>query len=409
MTNSKDSVTKKVLALLSDYTLSEGAHGTMIACREAGYVNLEHLHEGLTNAGYLQARRAIRSDEEQVEVTLILDESAWEDSSPEAYLSVKDMWESYRTGNKTPEHFIVPDSVYDSAINFRKSFNTYLKVKQLLIAISDHDTEVGSVLLFHYKKDSIRKEEISLNITFDELIGVELSSDKETAIEDLLKRVTLEEDAHSQERQNVLKNVIIEELEKKNFSEFFSLLYNASCALATRYKEQYKVYVDRFSVNKILNDINEKNLEYSAKINEFISSSQTKAFTIPGAIIAVGALVRTGVNLWSLVLIVFGLFMIRSFVRSANELYRESFDHLLRQVSYIFDRFYELDDSTKVHKYARDSKKEVSERIGTAKARLDKIDFYSTLMLLVGLLFLLLKIIESFTYFDISIFIEQYL
>lgn len=396
MTKNKGSVTEIIVDLLSDCCISEGDDNTLIACREAGYVNIKQLRESLASAGYSHAIRAVEERGEQVTVTLLLEDSAWERSAPEAFLSIKDMWESYRFKNEIPGAFLVPDSLYDEAVSFRDSFRAYLKVKKLLIKVSDHDTEVGSALLFHYKKDAIRKEEISLNVSFDDLVNAELSSGKDEAVDTLLQYVSLEEDAHSQERENVLKNVVIEELEKKSFSEFFPLLYDASCALLTRHNEQYKVYVDRFSVNKILNDISEKNLEYSAKVNEFVSSGQTKAFTIPGAIIAVGALVRTGVNPWALVLIVFGLFMIRNFVRSANQVYRESFDHLSRQVSYTFDRFHDLDDSTEVHQHARESKREVSDRIANAKDRLEKIDFYSTLMLIVGAVFLLVKLSESY-------------
>ena len=54
----------------------------------------------------------------------------------------------------------------------------------------------------------------------------------------------------------------------------------------------YEIYTKRFSVNKILNELDEKNLEFTSKINEFISSNQTKALTIPGALIAAGGLVK---------------------------------------------------------------------------------------------------------------------
>lgn len=387
---------ESIAIILSGYLIAEGDENTIVASRKAEFVDASELEAKLELAGYRQAKRAIKERADEIQVTLLLDDDAWESSAPEVFLSIKEMWESYKSKNDLPESFLVPDALHEEALKFREAFAIYLKVKNLLIKVSDHVTETGSVLLFHTKKDAIRKEEVSLNVNFKDLNELEISSNQNNAIESLLQCVSLEEDAHSHERQNVLKNVVIEELEKKGFKEFFPLLYCSSSCLLSRYREQYKVYVDRFSVNKILNDISEKNLEYNSKVNEFVSSGQTKAFAIPGAIIAVGALVRTGANPWSLVLIIFGLYMIKQFVTSANQVYRESFEHLSSQVSYTFDRFYDLDESSVVHKHASDSKEEVSKRIESAKKRLDNIDFYSKLMFVVGLVFLLINIASGF-------------
>ncbi|WP_431026168.1 hypothetical protein [Halomonas sp. H5] len=395
MTMIKDRKQGEVVELISDYRIVAGDDNTIVASRGSGKVDVKHVKEVLESAGYSHARRAIKQKNGEVEVTLLLDQDAWKQSVPDIFLSLRDLWENYRFRSDAPEAFIVPDDLREEAEKFMEAFCTYLKVKRLLEKVSDHTTETGSALLFHNKKDSIRKDEISLNVDYETLKDLDVSPEKDKAVDSLLQCVSLEEDAHSHERENVLKNVIVEELEKQSFTQFFPLLYHSSRSLLDRYKEQYKVYVDRFSVNKILNDISEKNLEYSSKVNEFVSSGQAKAFTIPGAIIAVGALVRTGINPLSLFVIVFGLYMIKELVMSANQIYRESFDHLSKQVSYTFDRFHELDDSTEVHKHANDSKREVSERIRKAKERLDHIDCFSKVMVWVGVAFLLITLIMS--------------
>lgn len=85
----------------------------------------------------------------------------------------------------------------------------------------------------------------------------------------------------------------------------------------------YMRFTQEVSVNKILNELDEKNLEFTSKINEFISSNQTKALTIPGALIAAGGLVKAN-ETTEAILIIAGLWMIK---KSITFLLRYSMKH----------------------------------------------------------------------------------
>lgn len=122
------------------------------------------------------------------------------------------------------------------------------------------------------------------------------------------------DDAQSPERISIMRAALLDVLEEDDNKSITSLI-NKSAKLYKRYNELLDLYTKKFSVNKILNELDQKNLEYTSKINEFVSSSQSKVFTIPGVLIAIGGLAKASGFLDS-ILIFIGLLMVCFFYKN---------------------------------------------------------------------------------------------
>ncbi|EKN6360428.1 hypothetical protein DVP20_20105, partial [Yersinia enterocolitica] len=149
-----------------------------------------------------------------------------------------------------------------------------------------------------------------------------------------------------------------------------------------------------FSINKILNELDQKNIEYTTKINEFISSSQNKAFTIPGALIAVGGLAKASGLLDSL-LIIIGLLMVYYITSTANSVHNESYDSLKRSLVDSFSRYSQFDEGAEVKEAANKISQDLYYKIDKAKDRLKSIDDMAKGMIIIGAIYLMLRILTS--------------
>ncbi|WP_219863139.1 hypothetical protein [Vreelandella piezotolerans] len=372
-------VEKTLLSYLKQFSITADDDLLVAKVTDASF-NSNYAESLISSAGYKHSKSAISREGDVVYIKLLIELSAWGDNDPKIFLNISDLWGYCKATNEVPDLYLVPDDILEESEKLCVSYSSYLKVKKIINEASDYVTETGSALFFYNSKDSIAREEVSLTLSFDDIFLFEISEEKEAAIGSLVRFFEIDEDAHSHERNNVLKNVIIEFIDANDSGNVIPNMYNSAESLLKKYKEQYKVYVDRFSVNKIISDISEKNLEYSSKVNEFISSGQTKAFAIPGAIIAIGTIVRVQPSYLGAILVFVGLCLVNYFVTSANKVYLESYVQLRKQVIYTFDRFKDLDSSTEVFSHAESSKKVLLDRIDKAEERLEDIDFYSSLV-----------------------------
>lgn len=370
----------KILELLQDFSFVRHDEDTLIGKCDHYNKDSSVIEEALHLAGYKYYKKAVVNSSGEITVTLLMSSHVWEKGEPHIFLSLNDFWDHCTASKLVPSLYIMPDEDIEASEKICIRYKSYLKLKDIICKVSDYNTDSETALLLCNNGESVKAREFPLLISRSELALFKISEDKENSLDSLVSFFQIEEDVHSHERNNVLKNVIVEFLEKNATENLFSSLYNSADALFRKYKEQYKLYVDRFSVNKVLKEISEKNLEYSSKVNEFISSGQTKAFAIPGAMIAIGTIVRTQPGFLSSMLIMIGLCLVNFFVISANQVYLESYQQLKEQVSYTFDNFKELDSSTEVFVYAERAKCTILERISKAESRLSDISFFSSLV-----------------------------
>jgi hypothetical protein len=85
-----------------------------------------------------------------------------------------------------------------------------------------------------------------------------------------------------------------------------------------KYNERYKVYVSKFSVNKILTEIESDCVSFLGKVQDAIMVQQTKAFAVPGGIVAAGAILKPATTAWDYLVILVGLIISTWMITSLN-------------------------------------------------------------------------------------------
>lgn len=298
-----------------------------------------------------------------------------------------DFWRIVTSGNKIPEDFLIINEKIASTkeSDVIEKIKLYLKWRAVILSLSVHDIPKKAIW---YLPDENGGKEIV--ITIPESLSrvkeyeVDLKS-LESAVK--LENVLLLDDAQSSERVSILKKAISDFI---GVGSSFENIIFAGERVLNRYNDLLDLYTKRFSVDKILNEIESKNLEYTTKINDYISTSQSKAFTIPGALIAVGALVKVGGFLEGL-LILIGLYMIFFIAKTANDAQRESYENLERGLTESFERYHQFDEGTEVRKAAKNTLRALHDKISKATERLDDIDGLGRWMVWLALIYMLLQ------------------
>ncbi len=225
----------------------------------------------------------------------------------------------------------------------------YLQTRSLLAELTDHcDPQDGVVkgrenLLYFIKCDNdVKKYEFRPDITWSDLSALDNPVDKYNIVEELLRYITVG-DMQDVERRAVMRSALGEQLSKISLaSQSFIMLIQNLAAFKSKYVEHHDLFVRRFSVNKVLKEISDHDLQYTSKINEIISSAQGKALTIPAALVAISAVM----NIKSAaegVAIFIGLFLSVVVVWISLKVHRDTFTHIQNQISEVFEKYESFD------------------------------------------------------------------
>lgn len=310
------------------------------------------------------------------------------DANSTVFTSIDSLWRRGLYLNQLPENYLVIKEKTSSLVpcDLVKKINLHLQWKQVVCPLTVHEIHGKTVW---YLADENGGQEVVIDIV-DNLRDVKEYSYSELSLISAknLKEIIDLKDAQANERKSILRKAISDFVgEEHNFRNVVS----AGERVLNRYNDLFDLYTKRFSVDKILNDIETKNIEYTAKINEYISSSQSKSFTIPGALIAVGALFKSG-GFWEGILILIGLYMVYFLAKSANDAQRESYDDLKSSLKESFKRYHQFDEGAEVRKAAKNTLDLLNEKINRANIRLNDIDSLGRIMQGIAFLYIVTQI-----------------
>ena len=93
-------------------------------------------------------------------------------------------------------------------------------------------------------------------------------------------------DIHAFERRSVMRLSLIEEVRNADNEEYFltTLISNPTCFYET-YNGNYEAYIRKFSLDKLVQEVEREKLDALEKINSQIQEHQTKSLAIPGILI----------------------------------------------------------------------------------------------------------------------------
>ncbi|WP_271408804.1 hypothetical protein [Pseudomonas sp. Q1-7] len=355
------------------------------------YVNpekIDALYSALQGAGYKRSRVVDRGEDGEC-LSVNLDSDSWQGNSP-FFPKLEELWRHVVQNSSIPGNYYVLDGAVHSGQETRsepvKRFEYYLGWRALLSSLKDHIGSQGndSTLIYFISTEKGAKiyEINPRKISLDELMAIPSSNISTDEVKKLQSDLDLN-DGHQKERRDVLRTSLSELLEEEDSVSEMPWIIKQGKRLKKKYQENYDIYLHKFSVNKLLAEIEEKSTDYISKINESISSSQSKAFAIPGAIIAIAALIKNTDSL-ALFLVCFGLLCVWLLTVIANNIHDEAYAALGEQVQRSLKRYEVMKDENEVRVSAGEAKSKLLGLIGRSRARLKFINGLSMAVFLLG-------------------------
>lgn len=286
----------------------------------------------------------------------------------------------YCTKKKTvPEYFCISDkqlSEVDIDVPILKKIYHATGWLKFISEICDHSSS-NNKYVFFLSQDEVRtkKYEIFAPLEVDLLDELPLDSFGDTNCSDELLRRWLIDDVHQTDRQSVMLASFSEIMAIAHGSEnsFLYLVSNGQ-KLFDLYKENYDIYVNRFTVEGQLREIDENYFVFIKSLNEFVNSAQTKAFALPGMIAVIAALAKLD-SYTAIIAMLITSYMTAMLFLKSNEVFKESLIDLQDKLKNTYEKYSgvkRVSPSVRVH--ADESEEKLNFKIDKGLERIRFLD-----------------------------------
>jgi hypothetical protein len=250
----------------------------------------------------------------------LLTSEAWTDRYIPFFIDAESLWHAVRGKAIKPEHYHVIGMDPQEMVPFKLRMDVYFSLRSMLKSLCHHegdDIQPMKYVFFSSKESFLTKLEVRYALSYSELMLIDVDEIGVKRAGTLESAVGQEDDVHCDERRHVMREALIEFF-KDEGSRNIKFLMSALNKFYHGYTERYKVYVSKFSVNKILAGIESERLGFLCKIQDAIMAQQTKAFAIPGGVVAVGAILKSTNTGWDFFVIFVGLLISTWMIASLN-------------------------------------------------------------------------------------------
>lgn len=250
----------------------------------------------------------------------LMTSEAWKERYVPFFVSTDSLWHTLRAKDQEPEHYFVIGVGQQDMDALRNRLKLYFALRSMLKGLCHHegdDAQPMKYVFFSSKESYLTKLEIPYAMGIDDFLSIDIDNLAISRAETLKSAVHQDDDVHCDERKHVMREALVDFF-KDEENRNFSFLMSEIKKFYQTYTERYKVYVSKFSVNKILSEIESERVSFLCKIQDAIMSQQTKAFAIPGGVVAVGAILRFSKNSWDFLIIFTGLLITTWMVSSLN-------------------------------------------------------------------------------------------
>ena len=239
----------------------------------------------------------------------LLESSAWDEGYVPLFANAEAMWHTLRTRSKKPEHMHIIGMDGDQHASIYQLTDLYFLLRETLKTLCHNNGDESQTLkyVFYSSKESLlTKLEISYLIACDELMSINVDAEGVKHAQTMHAAVMADEDVHCEERRHVMRETLTDFLKDEKDCNIRVIMSSVS-DIYKKYNERYKVYVSKFSVNKILTEIESDCVSFLGKVQDAIMTQQTKAFAVPGGIVAAGAILKPATTAWDYLIITVGL------------------------------------------------------------------------------------------------------
>lgn len=194
-------------------------------------------------------------------------------------------------------------------------------------------------------------------------------------------------DLHSYERRLVMRSSLVETYtESENKNDFLSSLLKDPCLFWETFSVNYEVYINKYSINKIIYEVESQKLDFLSKLNNLIQENQTKSLTIPAVLVST-AIIK-GWSLSALLLIFVAMLLTSAVVFIGIHNSRKSLNDIMESANRTLTLL--LKENTDPQNIVVNNK--ITEVIGAAndkikkkKENADSTLFYIELLIFIGL------------------------
>lgn len=328
----------------------------------------------------------------------LLEPSAWDEGYVPFFASAESMWHTLRTRSKKPEHMYIIGMDEDQYASILRLTDLYFLLRETLKTICHNSGEESQTLKYAFyssKESLLTKLEVSYLIAYDELIAIDVDASVLKHAQTMHAAVKTDEDVHCEERRHVMRETLTDFLKNEKDCSIRVIMASIS-NFYKKYNERYKVYVSKFSVNKILTEIESDCVSFLGKVQDAIMAQQTKAFAIPGGIVAAGAILKPATTAWDYLVVLVGLIISTWMITSLN-------NNVAAHINLLADEF---ERSTKkyddivvgveeVQEKIEDSREKISTSSELAKSKLNVLTRICWLILMLISLILLKRFLEA--------------
>jgi len=194
-------------------------------------------------------------------------------------------------------------------------------------------------------------------------------------------------DLHSYERRLVMRSSLVETYtESENQNDFLSSLLKDPCLFWETFSVNYEIYINKYSINKIIYEVESQKLDFLSKLNNLIQENQTKSLTIPAVLVST-AIIK-GWSLSALLLIFVAMLLTSAVVFIGIHNSRKSLNDIMESANRTLTLL--LKENTDPQNIVVNNK--ITEVIGSAndkikkkKENADSTLFYIELLIFIGL------------------------
>lgn len=327
----------------------------------------------LKDIGYsVQSGRTVKATEILINTAV----TAWGERKCPIYSSWENLFNEVTASYAVPEYCYVVDENQSDEIAQRncEKLEIFCDFRRLLSDIADHcEPKSGpgkgtqNILFLIEVESNVKRYEFSPVITWAQLQTMEAIDDAKFALDKMKQSIALD-DSQDIERRSSLRSAFNEMAGSCTVDRdiFPTILFDLP-KLYKKYKEHHEIFVHKFSVNKILQEISQQDLAYTSKINEITASAQGKALTIPAALVAIGALMKIHAMIDGIMVIV-GMLITSFIVVRSLGVHSATFKHLQGQVGKEFKRYKTLSEDAEIRAQSNETETQLTDLI-TGAAR----------------------------------------
>ena len=308
----------------------------------------------------------------------------------------ENFWHAVSKKKNKPNRYYILNKKFDENV-FDQKIDYYFNVKSILREICqvENSDKINSFIFFTTKESFLKRIEINGSLSFEEIVEVDSNEEILNLANKILDITKNKDDVHSNERMHILRESL-GEIFKAEDNRNIKFIIKRIKDFHKEYTERYNLYVSKFSINKIISEIENERVGMTCKIQDYLINQQTKAFAIPGASVALMAILRFANNTFDYLVLYLAYLLSSWMIYSINEGAIKQISLLLTEFNKTMSKYDDIEKGFEdINSEIIESKEQLKSLANNAQSKIEILTYISIL----SCIFMLIVVIEKSAYF----------